>query len=526
MIGPYDVFLGAMPKRYQEAWGRFVVEQLRERVQLKGVRIEIHAAAPYVAAMRQPMKALGVAIETPLEGRTLGQWLSWPGYGQESPVPASSRTLTPSPVASPGTSAKEVADRLRDPNARVAVDCFPDTPSAALQLPGLYAWWSDASGADELSSALGHPVPAGIVYAGQAGARRAGGAESRNTLWLRLKTMHLAGTQEFSTLRLTLSSILRLLDADLQHEADLTAWMRRHLSVSWVSLPADKLLTVEGAVLDILDPPLNLASRPSSPLRRRLTELRRRVPAGEPDGSAWTDEALPAVRSGRTDEVAQRVDGLISEFAQCVDVFDQQVPFARSGQYESHRATIDRRRSLSDIPSALRDDVFLDLLYETLQLWGIGRRASRLVPVSDFRERLRARRDEIAAFEVIRLNDPNLDSTLTGAALWTLIERLDIVDNVRLIVSGTKTLHHLLPDLVPPMDRAWTGGFFLWSAAPEQSAQRATFVRTFSGFAKVACASAPSHYVGGGWRTSLTKVVDNAVIGYCKAHGIRPAGSP
>ncbi len=92
-------------------------------------------------------------------------------------------------------------------------------------------------------------------------------------------------------------------------------------------------------------------------------------------------------------------------------------------------------------------------------------------------------------------------------------------------MSGTETLHHLLPELVPPMDRAWTGAFFLWSAAPEQSAQRASFVRTFSGFAKVACASAPLQYVGGGWRTSLTKVVDNAVIGYCKAHGIRPAGS-
>jgi hypothetical protein len=27
------------------------------------------------------------------------------------------------------------------------------------------------------------------------------------------------------------------------------------------------------------------------------------------------------------------------------------------------------------------------------------------------------------------------------------------------VVGGTKTLHHLLPDLVPPMDRRWTGAF-------------------------------------------------------------------
>jgi hypothetical protein len=44
-----------------------------------------------------------------------------------------------------------------------------------------------------------------------------------------------------------------------------------------------------------------------------------------------------------------------------------------------------------------------------------------------------------------------------------------------LIVPGTKALHHVLPDLVPPMDRAWTGAFFLWSAAAPQNAQAATF---------------------------------------------------
>ncbi len=275
VIGPYDVFLGAMPKRYQEAWGRFVVEQLRERVQLMGVRIEIHAAAPYVAALRQPMEALGVAIETPLEGRTLGQWLSWPGYGRESFVPASTHASAPSPVASPGTSAKHVADRLRDPSARVTVDRFPFTPTAELQLPGLYAWCVDESGADDLSGGLGHHVPAGLVYAGQAGARRAGGAESRNTLWLRLTTMHLGGTQEFSTLRRTLSSILRVIDDELRHEAPLTAWMREHLSVSWVCLQPEELLSIERDVLAILDPPLNLSGCQANPLRKRLSALRR-----------------------------------------------------------------------------------------------------------------------------------------------------------------------------------------------------------------------------------------------------------
>lgn len=93
-------------------------------------------------------------------------------------------------------------------------------------------------------------------------------------------------------------------------------------------------------------------------------------------------------------------------------------------------------------------------------------------------------------------------------------------------MAGTKTLHHLLPDLVPPMDRAWTGAFFCWSTAAPQYAQQVTFSRTFAGLAEIAWTVQPARYVGPGWRTSVSKLVDNAAIGYCKIHSIAPATPP
>ena len=142
----------------------------------------------------------------------------------------------------------------------------------------------------------------------------------------------------------------------------------------------------------------------------------------------------------------------------------------------------------------------------------------------EFRDRLSDCSEEISGFEHLRLDDPELDTSLTAARLWQLIERLEVVKNVSLIVPGAKTLHHLLPDLVPPMDRAWTGAFFLWSMGAPQY-ERLTFIRTFSSFAKIAQVTDPSNFVGEEWRTSLTKVLDNAIIGYCKLHGIAPRGS-
>ena len=92
-----------------------------------------------------------------------------------------------------------------------------------------------------------------------------------------------------------------------------------------------------------------------------------------------------------------------------------------------------------------------------------------------------------------------------------------------LIVPGTKTVHHILPDLVPPMDRDWTGAFFLWSAAAPQYAQETTFTRTFTGLTQIARDVQLTGYTGGGWRTSTSKVLDNAIIGYCRLSQIPPA---
>jgi hypothetical protein len=70
------------------------------------------------------------------------------------------------------------------------------------------------------------------------------------------------------------------------------------------------------------------------------------------------------------------------------------------------------------------------------------------------------------------------------------------------------------------MDRAWTGAFFGWRLLDPQDHQTEIFGRAYAGLYGVAVATRPSRLVGAGWRTSLTKILDNAVIGYCQLHGI------
>jgi hypothetical protein len=220
--------------------------------------------------------------------------------------------------------------------------------------------------------------------------------------------------------------------------------------------------------------------------------------------------------------VADRLAGVTRDFAACVEAYDLQVPFQRSGQYEWHRMAIEARLRCGSVREALDDETFPRLLYGTLQRWGIGRRASVLVPLAEFRQRMRDQAAPITALQDAAIDDHALDIPAVCDQVWQVIENLGIVHNRSVIVPGTKALHHILPDLVPPMDRAWTGAFFFWSAAAPQTAQAAVFTRTFTGLAQVARAVRPADYIGRGWRTSRSKVLDNAIIGYCKLNEITP----
>lgn len=172
----------------------------------------------------------------------------------------------------------EAFRRLTDARQRVAPVGVSGLSDKAE--PGMYAWFVDVEGAEHLAAGLGLPVDAGLIYAGQAGA---GG--SKATLGSRIRGNHLGGDIYGSTFRLTLASALRTPLAlepiggrrmNRDGEGRLTDWMRKYLMVSAIAYP-DRLGldAFETMVLDRLDPPLNLAKRPPTPTRRRLTTLRR-----------------------------------------------------------------------------------------------------------------------------------------------------------------------------------------------------------------------------------------------------------
>lgn len=281
-LKPYSRYLPHESAAYRQAWGRAVVQSLVEAEgPLAGKVIEVHASAPYVDAIRPGLRAQGATVTDPLHGLRQGERLQW--YGGARPAPkrevAAVRPVISAPVPDL-PSVEALVSALSDANMAIDPQAFLAAGSDGLQVPGLYSWWVDAPGALELTAGLGHRIAPGLIYAGLAGATHwPSGKPSTNTLWLRISSMHLGRKHEFSTFRRSVGGILAAATGATQvDESALSAWMDRHLRVIAVAyVDADALGRIETAVLERLDPPLNLRGMPDSEIRRELKALRKRV---------------------------------------------------------------------------------------------------------------------------------------------------------------------------------------------------------------------------------------------------------
>jgi hypothetical protein len=212
--------------------------------------------------------------------------------------------------------------------------------------------------------------------------------------------------------------------------------------------------------------------------------------------------------------IRDAVKELIGDFERFVQIYNSQPPFRKYGQLEFHQYTISCRRRLSSPVEAIHDDIFLESLYKTLHAWGIGVRASHLVPYSEFKKELQSKSDWIARFDGLKISDTELDIRGCSSDLWQLIDSLEIVRNNAKLVACSKALHHILPDLVVPIDREYTRKFFGWHGPKFQYNQHQFLTLAFENFAAIARATQPEKYIGERWNTCQTKILDNAIVGY------------
>lgn len=216
----------------------------------------------------------------------------------------------------------------------------------------------------------------------------------------------------------------------------------------------------------------------------------------------------------------KRIDQLCQTFPDCLAVFNKGHFFSGPSVY-FHQKAIAARRKHARASDAIDDPALIETIYATLTAWGMHRMGPGNARLVDF-QRLFASFQQVKPL-ILNLEDLRLecispaDVPDVGRELWNIIRQLEVgVGKVKL-VSGSKALHHILPDLVPPIDREYTLTFFYGNKNIRADGLR-EFSEIFPCFHNIAVqnlAEIQSELAcQGEMNTSVTKVIDNAIVGY------------
>lgn len=223
----------------------------------------------------------------------------------------------------------------------------------------------------------------------------------------------------------------------------------------------------------------------------------------------------------------KRVKTLIDQFDECVEVFDQTNPFTGPSVY-FHKKTLEIQQRHIAPCDVLWDDLFFDYLYATLTAWGLHRMGpdpGKLTEIEELRSSFQKQEGRIRALHSLAIdNIPEGKVSSVTSGLWDVLDSLQIRTRASRtkIVANSKALHHLLPDLVPPIDGAYTLKFFYndRTTALNQGDEIA-FREIYPHLCHIAsaCATKIQTHIGHGMNTSKTKVIDNAIVG-CVLQGL------
>lgn len=225
---------------------------------------------------------------------------------------------------------------------------------------------------------------------------------------------------------------------------------------------------------------------------------------------------------GSSTKVARRMDARIVELAgympRWLRAFDGAERFSGPSLY-FHRRTLDCLHRHTSVAEALDSDEFFDWLYATLTAWGMHRMGggnTRLRELHEIKASVRSQTESIGRLQHLRLATiTDTDFRDVVKAIWQVLQALTVSVADAKIVANSKVLHHILPELVPPIDRTYTYNFF-YNRTMLSISEQAAFEEILTGLHRVARAQRQlvQSAVRGGWYSSETKVIDNAVIGY------------
>lgn len=205
----------------------------------------------------------------------------------------------------------------------------------------------------------------------------------------------------------------------------------------------------------------------------------------------------------------KKINGLAEEIPELIRNFD----YRKGPSLYFYKRTMDLRRSMRLNELFDQPDRFVELIYATLVAWDMDSREAKMKYFDEFKSSILENKERF-----IQLSSYRLES-LSGMTLGEVRMRLgQIYDNLHVmlssakLVSNSKVMHFILPDLVMPMDRKHTLTYFFGNT----NESNGLFLKIFGFSHEIAKKTDLRQFLDGEWNLSVPKVIDNAII--CKAN--------
>lgn len=184
-----------------------------------------------------------------------------------------------------------------------------------------------------------------------------------------------------------------------------------------------------------------------------------------------------------------------------------------------HGEVMEKIRRAKDFSSLLEDTSFLKTVYETVDAFGMNSRSARMRDLDTFQESILGNTELILKLKPYELESISLEELENiREPMISLFSSLDVMESNARLVGVSKTLAHLLPDLIPPMDRGKVNVFFYGNTNLPTNARGETrrfweLLKKFHFICKEVKLTRKNRKFEG-FSSSIPKIIDNAIWGF------------
>jgi len=200
-----------------------------------------------------------------------------------------------------------------------------------------------------------------------------------------------------------------------------------------------------------------------------------------------------------------RVKKLLQNFPKLINSFS----YRKGPSLYFYKKTIQSRREKPLETLFEESDRFIELIYATLVAWDMNSRGAKMKYFDDFKLEILKNKKSFQFISDYALDKISYAKLLEIKRIsGTIYDNLHVMRSGGKLVSNSKLMHFILPDLIMPMDRQNTLRFFFKHSGESKS----KFLTILEYSYHLAKALDIRIFIDDNWNQSVPKIIDNAII--------------